>query len=85
MNQLNCDKDCDRCPFVTDPYDPQRYVCVKCGKEYSFRSVDAITAAVVAVGILFILLLLYTDLRSQEAPKRPMQRAPRITLYQKND
>lgn len=38
MNSKNC-SDCNQgnCPFRTDPYDESREVCVKCGKDYSFR------------------------------------------------
>jgi uncharacterized paraquat-inducible protein A len=34
---MNCDRDCHNCPFVIDPHDSDHYVCIKCGREYSFR------------------------------------------------
>lgn len=37
MLSKNCN-DCNgNCPFKTDPFDEYREVCVKCGKDYSFR------------------------------------------------
>ena len=39
MSSINCNYECNqsRCPFRTDPFDSSREVCLKCGKEYSFR------------------------------------------------
>ena len=35
----NCNHECNQvhCPFKTDPCDPYREVCVRCGKDHSFR------------------------------------------------
>jgi hypothetical protein len=38
MNHPNCGQDCINCPFLPDPYDPNRYVCIKCKREYRFNS-----------------------------------------------
>ena len=39
MRSSICNHECDRgnCPFMSDPYDANRQVCVKCGQEYYFR------------------------------------------------
>lgn len=35
----DCNGECNQsnCPFKTDPFDRYTEVCVKCGKDYSFR------------------------------------------------
>lgn len=39
MTNRECTHECEqnRCPFVTDAHNPNRYVCLKCGLE---RSID---------------------------------------------
>lgn len=39
MKNNSCNHECEygNCPFMTDPYDSDRQVCVKCGSDYSFR------------------------------------------------
>ncbi|NJM71652.1 MAG: hypothetical protein HC862_16390 [Scytonema sp. RU_4_4] len=39
MKSPICNNECDsdNCPFMSDPYNPNRQVCVKCGQEYFFR------------------------------------------------
>ncbi|MBW4633508.1 MAG: hypothetical protein KME30_16910 [Iphinoe sp. HA4291-MV1] len=39
MKSSICNNECDRdnCPFMSDPYNPNRQVCVKCGQDYFFR------------------------------------------------
>lgn len=35
---MSCtNNDCDHCPFRRDPYDQDRWVCIKCGKEHRFQ------------------------------------------------
>jgi hypothetical protein len=54
MSHTNCNKDCELCPFVVDPNNPQRQVCVKCGHSYTFEPINAIS--VIAIIVLAILI-----------------------------
>ena len=60
MNSPNCDnRECDQghCPFMTDPFDAYRQVCVKCGRDYSFRKYRFNTFLLLGVLITAIFLL----------------------------
>lgn len=85
MNSHNCnDRECNQgnCPFMTDPFDSYRQVCVKCGKDYSFRKYRFNTFLL--LGMLIACILLLTNNRfqptqsqsesqpfSQELPSKP--------------
>ena len=60
MKSSMCNHECDRgnCPFVTDPYNVNRQVCVKCGHEYSFRKYGFNNFLLVAALVICILLVI---------------------------
>lgn len=56
----NNDCDRDHCPFRSDPYNPNRQVCVKCGQDYFFRrnSFSFSNFFVIAGLVVFLLLVI---------------------------
>ncbi len=62
MSSNYCNYECDQsnCPFKTDPLDRYREVCVKCGKEYSFRRGRAPVFLIICL-ISAILILMDTS------------------------
>jgi hypothetical protein len=75
---MNCQQDCYNCPFVIDPNDSQRYVCIKCGKEYSFRRFDALSLLMLVLAALLIMVLF-----SSRSPDRSRQQ-PTTHNFHKN-
>ncbi|MFB2918707.1 MULTISPECIES: hypothetical protein [Aerosakkonema] len=62
--QKTCAVDCSKapCPFVSDPNNPRRYVCLKCGLERSLdpqpkQDDDTSLLAIVASAALILFLL----------------------------
>lgn len=55
---MRCDRDCHNCPFLVDPYDPDRHVCIKCGREYSFRRGNLIHPLGLIVLTIIVVVLL---------------------------
>ena len=59
MNSNYCNDKCNQssCPFRTDPFDSYREVCVKCGKDYSFRRYRFSTFFILwaLIGCIFLL------------------------------
>ena len=75
MNSPNCDNhECDRgyCPFMTDPLDAYRQVCVKCGQDYSFRKYRLNTFLLLGALIGCIILLVNNHSQITE-PQREIQ------------
>ncbi|ARV59975.1 hypothetical protein BZZ01_16305 [Nostocales cyanobacterium HT-58-2] len=60
-----CNNECtrDNCPFMTDPYNPNRRVCVKCGQDYFFRR-NGLSNFFVMAGLLVCILLIMRALIS---------------------
>lgn len=82
MPHMNCDRDCDHCPFVVDPNDPQRYACLKCGKEYSFEPNAWFGAVVVMLLVVLLTYTLYgeTASRQQRRLRRSLRFSESVTL-----
>lgn len=63
LKNQNCAHECAQghCPFVNDPQNPRRYVCLKCGLERSLDKYDnenpPVLALVFTAVIIFMLLL----------------------------
>ncbi len=55
-----CNNECDRdnCPFRSDPYNPNRQVCVKCGRDYFFRRNGFSNFFVIATLVVCLLLVM---------------------------
>lgn len=53
-----CNNECERdnCPFRSDPYNPNRQVCVKCGQDYFFRPNGFSNFFVIAALVVCLLL-----------------------------
>ena len=62
------DQECQGCPFMMDPNDPQRYVCIKCGRDYSFRRADEATLFILIFVATFLVLLLLRDSVDRSVP-----------------
>lgn len=60
MKSTNCSQDCNQgvCPFVQDPHDENRYVCLKCGLERSLERFSFGDFLVMFVTTFFIVLML---------------------------
>lgn len=69
MSHTNCDQDCELCPFVVDPHNPQRHVCVKCGHSYTFEPVNAISVITIIVLAVLITFGLHTEARQKRQPE----------------
>ena len=74
MNNNSCNHECEygNCPFMTDPYDSDRQVCVKCGSDYSFRRYRWNQILFFAALIAFILILTKNPEKS-EPEKLPVE------------
>ena len=70
MKSTICNHECDRgnCPFMNDPYDANRQVCVKCGHEYYFRRNGFSNFLLVAALVVSILLMIN---RSETTDSQP--------------
>jgi len=82
MSHINCDRDCNHCPVIVDPNDPQRYVCLKCHKEYSFQPDDWSGVFIVVLLILLLTYTLYgeTTFRQQQRLRRSGRFSERVAL-----
>ncbi|MGH8001930.1 MAG: hypothetical protein ACREPR_21505 [Brasilonema sp.] len=60
MKSSICNNECDQgnCPFMSDPYNPNRQVCVKCGQDYFFRRNGFSNFFVIAALIVCLLLVI---------------------------
>ncbi|MBP0014142.1 MAG: hypothetical protein J7545_03255 [Roseofilum sp. SBFL] len=69
MSRKTCLTDCSQnyCPFVQDPKNPRRYVCLKCGlersldrrdRDYREDEGDRSSAAILALLSVIVLLIL---------------------------
>lgn len=66
MSRKTCLTDCSQnyCPFVQDPKNPRRYVCLKCGlersldRDYREDEGDRPSAAILALLSVIVLLIL---------------------------
>lgn len=72
MNNNSCNHECEygNCPFMTDPYDSDRQVCVKCGSDYSFRRFGWNNILFFAALIAAILMVIKKP--EQPEPKQPL-------------
>jgi uncharacterized protein (DUF983 family) len=60
MKSPICNNECthDNCPFMSDPYNPNRQVCVKCGQDYFFRRNGFSNFLVIAAVLVCLMLVI---------------------------
>ncbi|BAY47854.1 hypothetical protein SAMD00079811_54730 [Scytonema sp. HK-05] len=76
-----CNNECehDNCPFRSDPYNPNRQVCVKCGQDYFFRRNGFSNFFVIAALVVCLLLVMKVvsnhrqTIDSQQQMQTPVQ------------
>lgn len=76
-----CNNECDQgnCPFRSDPYNPNRQVCVKCGQDYFFRRNGFSNFFVIAALVVCLLLVIKVvsnhrqTIGSQQQMQTPIQ------------
>ncbi len=73
---MNCSSDCDRgsCPFVSDPRQPTRYVCLKCGLERDINDGFQISHLFLLLLISPLLIGLFMNLSSPPPQPEPAPR-----------
>ncbi|MCS6814971.1 MAG: hypothetical protein NZ772_15550 [Cyanobacteria bacterium] len=75
MTCPNSHRDCIDCPFKQDPNDPQRWVCIKCGRTHSFRRSDS-ELIILFIVVFVISLITLAALREPEPSPDPVPAPP---------
>jgi hypothetical protein len=72
------DRNCIFCPWVQDAENPNRYVCLKCGKE---RNIDLlkIPAPIVVILAVIFLSIIQSNLAEKSPPLKTPSSPPSIT------
>ena len=72
----NCNHECNQvhCPFKTDPCDPYREVCVRCGKDHSFRR--GRIPIVLMMRLITVIVLLMNNPNLENKPQVPETQSP---------
>jgi len=75
MTSSICNHECDRgnCPFISDPYNVNRQVCVKCGREYYFRrNVFSTFLLIAALGVSILLMINRSETTNTQPDTQPI-------------
>ena len=67
-------EDCFNCPFLPDPYNPDRLVCVKCGKDYTFNRLNSGNGFGSVLLLVLFAILMVIALNSDAARRLPQNR-----------
>lgn len=67
-----CNHECNsgNCPFMADPHDNDRQVCLKCGQEYSFHRRSAGNLLLAIALLLSILMITRNNPKTTEFPPK---------------
>jgi hypothetical protein len=71
MDSSTCNHECNSgfCPFMADPYNTDRQVCLKCGHEHSFKPRGGNLWLIVALLASLFLMLNNSPKTPESTPK----------------